>query len=100
MIVWIIETQDNTDEAFTFRLLPGHVRTLGRAPRADFIVDADLVSRVHCRIAAGTAELEIEDLESTNGTYVNGRRVERGLLKDGDELGVGNLKFHVVRSET
>lgn len=100
MTVWILETQDNTDEAFTFRLLPGYVRTLGRAPRADFIVDADLVSRLHCRISAGTSELEVEDLESTNGTYVNGRRVPRGLLKDGDELGVGRIHFKVIRNET
>ena len=60
----------------TFRILPGGVRTLGRATGADFIVDAALVSRVHCRLTAmPDGSLEVRDLESTNGTFVNGVRV-------------------------
>ena len=74
------------------------IKTIGRAPRADFIVDAALVSRVHCRLTAGAAELEVVDLESTNGTYVNGARVERAVLKNGDTLGVGKVEFVVSRS--
>jgi pSer/pThr/pTyr-binding forkhead associated (FHA) protein len=100
MTVWILETEGNTDEAFTFRLLPGHVRTVGRAPRADFIVDGDLVSRLHCRISAGAGEIEVADLDSTNGTYVNGKRVSRALLTDGDRLAVGGITFRVSRNES
>ena len=81
-----------------FRILPGNIKTVGRAPRADFIVDAPLVSRLHCRITAGAAELEVVDLESTNGTFVNGERVERALLKRGDRLGVGRVELMVSRS--
>ena len=66
---------------FTFRILPGSIKTIGRAPRADFIVDAAMVSRVHCRLTAGAAELEVVDLESTNGTFVNGERVDARVLK-------------------
>ena len=66
--------------------------------RADFIVDAALVSRVHCRLTAGAADLEVVDLESTNGTFVNGARVDRALLKTGDRLGVGKVEFVVSRS--
>jgi ABC transport system ATP-binding/permease protein len=98
--IWIIETARDVELPFTFRILPGKIKTIGRAPGADFIVDAGLVSRVHCRLSAGTAEVEVVDLDSTNGTYVNGLRVERALLKDGDQLGVGRVTFKVHRVES
>jgi pSer/pThr/pTyr-binding forkhead associated (FHA) protein len=96
--VWMLRTAADAAEPFTFRILPGNVKTIGRAPRADFIVDAALVSRVHCRLAAGPGEIEAFDLSSTNGTYVNGERVTRGLLRDGDRLRVGAVEFVVTRT--
>jgi pSer/pThr/pTyr-binding forkhead associated (FHA) protein len=74
------------------------MKTIGRAPNADFIVDATLVSRLHCRLSAGATELQVEDLESTNGTFVNGERVERAALKSGDRLGVGEVEFLISRA--
>lgn len=100
MTIWIIETADDAEVPFTFRILPGGIKTIGRATRADFVVDAGLVSRLHCRVSAGTTELEVVDLDSTNGTYVNGQRVERALLKDGDQLGIGRVTFTVCRTES
>jgi pSer/pThr/pTyr-binding forkhead associated (FHA) protein len=98
MTMWVINTDGQVDSSFTFRILPGAIKTIGRAPRADFRVDAALVSRVHCRLTAGAADLEVVDLESTNGTFVNGARVDRALLKTGDRLGVGKVEFVVSRS--
>ena len=48
--MWLINTDEQVDSPFTFRILPGDIKTIGRAPRADFVVDAALVSRVHCRL--------------------------------------------------
>jgi pSer/pThr/pTyr-binding forkhead associated (FHA) protein len=96
--VWILSTPDDATQPFQFRITPGHIKTIGRAPRADFIVDAALVSRLHCRLAAGAGEIEAVDLESTNGTYVNGERVERGTLRDGDTLRVGAVELRVTRN--
>jgi pSer/pThr/pTyr-binding forkhead associated (FHA) protein len=96
--MWVIKTTESAEIPFTFRLLPGSIKTMGRAPRADFIVDATLVSRIHCRLTAGATELEVVDLESTNGTFVNGRRVTRAALKDGDVLGIGRVEFRVKRA--
>jgi pSer/pThr/pTyr-binding forkhead associated (FHA) protein len=77
-------------------LLPGTLKTMGRAPRADFVVDAALVSRVHCRFTLNEAnQLELEDLGSTNGTYVNGRKVAKSTLNDGDKIKVGRVEFRV-----
>lgn len=84
----------------TFRLLPGSIRTVGRATGADFIVDAPLVSRVHCRLTvAPDGTLEVRDLESTNGTFVNGKRIERARLESGDRLGVGRIELVALRDE-
>jgi pSer/pThr/pTyr-binding forkhead associated (FHA) protein len=96
--MWVLKTAEDAEAPFTFRILPGNIKTVGRAPRADFIVDAALVSRVHCRLTAGATELEVIDLESTNGTYVNGERTARATLKNGDKLGVGRVELLVERS--
>lgn len=96
--MWMLTTNEGAELPFTFRILPGSVKTVGRATRADFIVDAPLVSRLHCQLSAGAAELEVVDLESTNGTFVNGERVTRALLKQGDRLGVGRVEMTVERA--
>lgn len=97
--MWTLQSVEPEDAGFSFRLLPGTLKTMGRAPRADFVVDAALVSRVHCRFTLNsTNELELEDLGSTNGTFVNGRKVARATLNDGDTLTVGRVQF-VVTSE-
>jgi len=93
--MWVLRTEDGAELPFTFRILPGSIKTIGRATRADFIVDAALVSRLHCRITAGATELEVVDLDSTNGTYVNGERRPRAVLKSGDRLGVGRVELTV-----
>ena len=94
--MWLLKTTEGSETAVTFRLTPGSIKTVGRATGADFIVDATMVSRVHCRLTAGAAEIELEDLDSTNGTFVNGRRVEkRMLVKAGDRIGVGRVELQV-----
>jgi pSer/pThr/pTyr-binding forkhead associated (FHA) protein len=96
--MWILRTVAEAANEQTFRILPGNARTLGRATGADFIVDAALVSRVHCRITAlASGELEVRDLESTNGTFVNGRRVEQARLASGDRIQVGRMELVALR---
>jgi pSer/pThr/pTyr-binding forkhead associated (FHA) protein len=98
--MWILRTVGENADDQLFRIMPGHARTLGRATGADFIVDAALVSRVHCRLTAlPSGELEVKDLESTNGTFVNGARVEHARLAPGDKLQVGRLEL-VAMKET
>ena len=95
--MWLLKTEEGADPSCTFRILPGNIKTIGRAARADFVLDAQLVSRIHCRVTAGAAELEVVDLESTNGTFVNGERVARAALRAGDKLGVGRVELVVTR---
>ena len=90
--MWILQSAETT-----FRLRPGAIKTVGRAPRADFVVDAALVSRVHCRLTAGDDDLEVVDLSSTNGTFVNDKRVKKARLSNGDRLRVGRVELTVEK---
>jgi pSer/pThr/pTyr-binding forkhead associated (FHA) protein len=94
MAGWLLRSGGEVPHAL--RLPPGTVKTLGRTARADFIVDAALVSRIHCRFTADASnQLIVEDLDSTNGTQVNGKTVGRSVLKAGDKVTVGRVEFTV-----
>jgi len=95
--MWILRSADEAQDPFIFRILPGNIKTIGRSPGAQFVVDAALVSRLHCRLSAGATELQVDDLDSTNGTFVNGERVKRSSLKQGDRLGVGRVELVISR---
>jgi pSer/pThr/pTyr-binding forkhead associated (FHA) protein len=96
--MWILQSSTAGETMITFRLRPGAVKTVGRAPRADFILDAALVSRLHCRLTATAENLEVVDLSSTNGTFVNDRRVEKASLAAGDRLRIGRVELNVERA--
>jgi len=95
--MWVLQSSGSDGSPVVFRLKPGAVKTVGRAPRADFIVDVPLVSRVHCRLSAGDDQLEVVDLSSTNGTFVNDKRIDRATLTIGDRLRVGRLELLVEK---
>jgi pSer/pThr/pTyr-binding forkhead associated (FHA) protein len=96
--MWILKTVTEDIPEKTFRILSGGVRTIGRSTGADFIVDAALVSRVHCRLSAlPGGDLEVRDLDSTNGTYLNGARVATARISSGDRLKVGRVELVATR---
>ena len=97
--MWILRTVVEGEPERTFRILTGSIRTVGRSTGADFILDAPLVSRVHCRLTAlPNGELEVLDLDSTNGTFLNGERVVSTRLSSGDRLGVGRVEIVALRN--
>jgi len=98
--MWILQSSEPDQTPLTFRLPPGAIKTMGRAARSDFIVDAALVSRIHCRLTATPDQLEVVDLASTNGTYVNDHRVTMATLVEGDRLRVGRLELRVAKDTT
>ena len=96
--MWILHAADSEAGPITFRVSPGAIKTVGRAPRADFILEAALVSRLHCRLEAGTDHLDVVDLGSTNGTYVNDKKVSRAQLSSGDRLRIGRVELQVEKA--
>jgi pSer/pThr/pTyr-binding forkhead associated (FHA) protein len=67
--------------------------TIGRSPDCDIFLDDVTVSRRHAVVTRKTNQLQIEDLGSLNGTFLNRRRIESGELSDGDELQIGKYKL-------
>jgi hypothetical protein len=67
--------------------------TIGRTPDNDIQIDTSFVSRHHAVVLASTKHTIVEDLNSTNGVLVNGRRVNRQPLHDGDLVQIGKTEF-------
>jgi diguanylate cyclase (GGDEF)-like protein len=78
-----------------FKLDQGET-VLGRSHRADIRIDDDSISRMHTKLVLVGQQIFIEDLESSNGTFVNGERISKNPLQDGDKIRLGEttiLKF-------
>ena len=94
---WILQAEGDAEGGpYRFRVTPGRERTLGRSTSADFVVAGVLVSRFHCLLSITGGELTVENLSRSNGTFVNEHRVERTVLKEGDQLRVGRIVLDVT----
>jgi predicted component of type VI protein secretion system len=62
---------------------------LGRVTGCDLVIDDGKCSRRHARICVEGSVVEIEDLQSSNGTLLNGKPVQRRMLRDGDQIQIG-----------
>jgi predicted nucleic acid-binding Zn-ribbon protein len=91
----LIRTDGNTDFV---HVLARRTR-IGRGPDNEIVLDTKHVSRYHAVLLAGPVHTSIEDLNSTNGVFVNGKRVARQTLKDGDRVTIGRTQYrYTVRS--
>ncbi|MFO7694026.1 MAG: FHA domain-containing protein [Vicinamibacterales bacterium] len=99
--MWMLRALDaDVNHPLSFRLLAGAVKTIGRLGAADFCLDVPLVSRLHCRVEVGEdGGVEIVDLESTNGTWIDGERIARAQLRPGSILRVGRVAFALEPAE-
>jgi pSer/pThr/pTyr-binding forkhead associated (FHA) protein len=79
-----------------FSLLPNQEIVVGRANDLQMVLVEDMVSRRHARIFWESDQVQIEDLGSTNGTFVNGEKIKRALLKEGDRILIGTNILKVV----
>jgi ABC-type multidrug transport system ATPase subunit/pSer/pThr/pTyr-binding forkhead associated (FHA) protein len=70
--------------------------SVGRSQDNDIVVGDLLASRAHAEILVGRGGVEIVDLESANGTFVNGARVDRAMVADGDVIAIGHHLFRLV----
>ncbi len=73
---------------------------IGRAPSNDVVLVTEGISKLHARIKIDGEELSISDADSTNGTFINGKRLESGesvVLQQGDEILFGERAFKLHR---
>ena len=76
-------------------LRPGRL-VIGRTPDNDLQIDSKFISRHHCQIVTQSHSCLIEDLNSTNGIYVNSKRVRRHNFNDGDVVLVGQHEIMYI----
>lgn len=76
--------------------LVGDQMTAGRAPDNAIFLDDITVSRQHASFSQDDGAWQISDLDSLNGTYVNGSRIDRVELVDGDDIQIGKYRFRYV----
>lgn len=85
-------------QAGTTFTIPVGTSTLGRAAEADIRLEANDVSRKHLRIDRQGQRVQITDLDSTNGTRVNGEPTRQATLRNGDEILVGTQALRFIAS--
>lgn len=90
---WALTVESGPRAGLTYVLGPG-TTVVGRGADSNIFLEDVTVSRHHARLIVSDSGLRIEDLGSTNGTYVNGRWADDSVLEAGDELIIG--KFHLV----
>ncbi len=72
---------------------------IGRSSDLDMVLVEDMVSRKHARIAMQGDQIWIEDLGSTNGTFVNGEKIKRARLKEGDRVLIGTSILKLIAGD-
>jgi hypothetical protein len=72
---------------------------VGRADSAEVRLESVLISKHHCRIWQEDDVAYVEDCGSTNGTYLNGQRVERHEIDSGDAIVIGNFELVIAESQ-
>jgi len=72
---------------------------IGRDSDNDVQIDNVAVSREHAKIIRGQNYYLIEDLNSTNGTFVNGKKINKKYLKEDDEISIGKHSLQIILEE-
>ena len=97
-----------SDRAYALRFISGKYQggeyplqesgelVIGRSSELDMVLIEDMVSRKHAKISLAPGQVTIADLGSTNGTFVNGEKVKRARLKEGDRILIGTSILKLV----
>ena len=91
---------DGPERGRTIELQEGSESVIGRSSECDVTLADAEASRKHCQVAYADGRLSITDLDSSNGTFVNGRRATKAPLEAGDVVAVGDTKMQVEGKES
>lgn len=95
---WFLEGEMRDNSPW---IIPLHNNfSIGRLEASDLILSSSLVSRKHARLVIDDNDLMITDLQSSNGTFINGQQVDvQNILRNGDLLRIGISEFKVCSKE-
>jgi len=91
---WAVEVQNPSGSVERYDL--GPVTRIGRDAGCDIALDSGLLSRRHAEIRIETGHVQVIDLGSVNGTFLNGRRIEKALANSNDELFIEPYTFVLI----
>src|SRR4029078_3623640 len=93
---WALRFISGKYQGGEFPLRPNREIIIGRSSDLDMVLVEDMVSRKHAKITTDDHGVRIQDLGSTNGTFVNGEKVRKADLKDGDRILIGTSIIKIV----
>ncbi|MCG5054251.1 MAG: DUF4388 domain-containing protein [Myxococcales bacterium] len=94
--LWALRFISGKYQGGEFPLRPNREIIIGRSSDLDMVLVEDMVSRKHAKIATNEKNITIQDLGSTNGTFVNGEKIRSVELKDGDRILIGTSIIKLV----
>ena len=98
-VLIFVEPNDLNRQMYTKVVVPDNISiTVGRNPGNDFVIENQFISGEHFKLTYTNKQWLIKDLNSTNGTYVNGRKVEQQPIYNGDLIYVMGFKFIVAQN--
>jgi pSer/pThr/pTyr-binding forkhead associated (FHA) protein len=86
----VLIKKDGSHKAFS---MPDNTTVIGRRHDCDLCIPLKTVSRRHCQVNLNEQTVKVRDLDSSGGTYVNGKRIDETTAKAGDYIRVGPLVF-------
>lgn len=95
-VLWTLRFISGKYQGGEFPLRPHREIVIGRSSDLDMVLVEDMVSRKHAKIVTDDRTVSIQDLGSTNGTFVNGEKIRKVELKDGDRILIGTSIIKLV----
>jgi hypothetical protein len=95
-VMWTLRFISGKYQGGEFPLRPNREIVIGRSSDLDMVLVEDMVSRKHAKIVTDEKGVAIQDLGSTNGTFVNGEKIRKVDLKDGDRILIGTSIIKLV----
>jgi pSer/pThr/pTyr-binding forkhead associated (FHA) protein len=95
-VLWTLRFISGKYQGGEFPLRPQREIVIGRSSDLDMVLVEDMVSRKHAKILTDDRTVSIQDLGSTNGTFVNGEKIRKVELKDGDRILIGTSIIKLV----
>src|SRR5512140_1743441 len=94
--MWALKFISGKYQGGEFPLKPNRQIVIGRSSDLDMVLVEDMVSRKHAKISTVGQQIVIQDLGSTNGTFVNGEKIKKVRLKEGDRVLIGTSIMKLV----
>ena len=98
--MWTLKFISGKYQGGEFPLRPNREIIIGRSSDLDMVLVEDMVSRKHAKIVTDDRTVSIQDLGSTNGTFVNGEKIRAVRLKEGDRILVGTSIIKMVAANS